>query len=73
MSFKAFIKVYDDPVYYPNGVAFGSADEAAAYGRYKCAVWTMADKFKVVVSDEPVNYTFDDRTNELKDATTTPA
>jgi hypothetical protein len=56
MSFKTEIKVFNDPKFYPNGVAFATKNEADFYGRYKINTWMMADAYQVVESDEPVNY-----------------
>lgn len=56
MSFKAAIKVYDDPKYYQNGIVLATREEAESYGRNKVAAWTLAEGYQVVESDEPVNY-----------------
>lgn len=56
MSYKVLIKVYDDPKYYPNGIALATHEEAESYGLNKIAAWTLAENYRVVESDEPVNY-----------------
>lgn len=60
MSYKTQIKVYDDPEFYDNAVRFASADEAEAYGKNKLWNWTMAEKYRVVESSDPVNYRWDE-------------
>lgn len=59
MSFKAEIKVFNDPKFYPNGIAFATKNEADSYGSYKLGTWMMSDAYKVVESTEPVNYRWD--------------
>ena len=67
MSYKTEIRVSGDPKYYPNGVTFAFEEEAKEYGLYKLSTWSMAENFRVVQSDEPVNYAWDS-TRGLVDA-----
>ncbi len=55
-SYKPFIKVYNDPKYYPNGLAFATKDEARIWAEDLLMRWMRADTFEVRESDEPVNY-----------------
>lgn len=56
MSFQYVIKVYGEEPYYPNGVRFATEGEAKKAGANKLWNWTMAEDFKVVQSEDPVNY-----------------
>lgn len=56
MSFKAEINVHDDPKYYQNAVALATREEAESFARNKVLTWTLAESYRVVGSDEPVNY-----------------
>jgi hypothetical protein len=60
MSFKTEIKVFNDPKFYPNGIAFETENEAEAYGSYKMGTWwPRSHAYRVVESTEPVNYRWD--------------
>ena len=59
MSFTTEFKVFNDPKFYPNGIAFATKNEANAYGSYKLGTWMMSDAYQVVESTEPVNYRWD--------------
>lgn len=55
-SFKPEFRVAGDPKFYPNNIAFATKEEAEANGLDKFRKWTMAAEYRVVESDEPVNY-----------------
>jgi len=55
-SFKAQFKTYGDPIFYDNAVRFATAEEAEAAGKDKYSKWTMAEEYRVVESEDPVNY-----------------
>jgi hypothetical protein len=59
MSYAIEVKVYNDPEFYPNGIRLATKDEAEAYGRNKVYNWTMADEYRVVESEDAVNYQWD--------------
>ena len=56
MSFKPEFRVAGDPKFYPNNCAFATKEEALANGDHKFCNWTMAAEYRVVESDQPVNY-----------------
>jgi hypothetical protein len=60
MSYKALIKVYNDPKFYANAITLATEAEAEQSGLHKFTTWTMAEEYKVVESDETPNYTFVD-------------
>ena len=64
MSFKPFIRATGEKNFYGNGQAFATHDEADRSGHNRFMQWFGADEYKVVESDEPVNYRWD---NELGD------
>lgn len=56
MSFKYEVKLYNDPKFYTNGVAFATEEEANRAGHAKMMAWMMVDEYRVVPSDEKPNY-----------------
>jgi len=65
MSFKPAIKVYGESPYYTNGQTFATYDEALASARNRSWNWTMAEDYKAVESDEPVNYRWDEKLGDV--------
>lgn len=64
MSYKVFVKVYGENSYNTNALAFGTPEDAEAWGRDLAGRWCLVDKWEVRESAEPVNYEFTD--GELK-------
>jgi len=60
MSYKVQFKTLGDPKFYDNAVRFATAEEAEAEGADRYARWTMAEAYRVVESDDPVNYKRED-------------
>lgn len=56
VSYKPQFKVFGDPKFYSNGIAFATHAEAEENAREKYNSWTSAEEYRVVESDEPVNY-----------------
>ena len=56
MSYKPEFKVYGDDKFYANAVVFATKEEAEGNASAKYRAWTMAEAYRVVESDEPVNY-----------------
>lgn len=54
MSWKAEIKVPNDPKWYDNAVRFKSRDEALNYGRDLYNRWTTAEHWRVIETDDDV-------------------
>lgn len=61
MSWKAEVRVYNDPKYYSNALRFATEGEAKAYARDLHSRWMQAEDERVVTSDEPVNYRFTEK------------
>jgi len=59
-SYKPEIKVYRDPTFYQNSLAFATHEEAHRNAEDKFIVWTQAEAFRVAESDEEPNYTYVD-------------
>jgi hypothetical protein len=59
MSYKYEVQVARDPAWYDNMVAFATREEAQAAGQRKFDSWTLTVAFRVVESDQPVNYRWD--------------
>ena len=57
MSFKVEVKVSNDP-YTGNGLRFGTEKEANDYGNDLLSRWFLPSGFRVVLSDDAVNYIF---------------
>lgn len=56
MSYKIEVKVYGDDEFYPNGIRLATEEEAKAYGSNKVGTWSLAEKYRVAESADPVNY-----------------
>ncbi len=65
MSFKPAIKVFGETPYYTNGQTFATKDEADKSARNRYGNWTMAEDWKSVESDEPVNYKWEDGVGDV--------
>lgn len=55
MSFKPMIKVFGDPAYYPNGLAFTTAEDAEVWAKDLLLRWTQAEAYRVDESNEKAN------------------
>jgi hypothetical protein len=66
LSFKVEIKVFRDPSYYLNQINLATREEAESYGQYKVDCWANAESFRVVESEEPVNWQWDPRCGLLR-------
>lgn len=56
MSFTAEIKTRYDPEFYANSRRFATKEEAAIYAHSLYSKWDLAEEYRVVESDEPVNH-----------------
>jgi hypothetical protein len=65
MSYKPTIKTYNDPKFYPNGMAFATMEEAGFWAKDRVSRWTMAETCGAIESDEPVNYKIDLETGKM--------
>ena len=59
MSFKVEVKVNSDP-WVANGLRFATEKEGNEYGNDLLSRWFLPSAFRVVPSDDPVNYSFID-------------
>jgi hypothetical protein len=58
MSYRTYIKVYNDPLFYPNGLYFQTSEEAKEYGQDKLCAWTLAEQFEVREDEHAANYRY---------------
>lgn len=58
MSWKPEIQTSSDDKFYPNNLAFATKEEAEISAKDTYARWMLATDWRVVESDQPVNYTF---------------
>lgn len=66
MSWKPEFQIGDQ--WCGNAVRFATKDEAECNARAKFMVWTMPKDYRVVESDDPVNYRWvDGQLEEVKD------
>jgi hypothetical protein len=56
MSFKPEFQTLNDENYYPNNLAFETKEEAEASAQSTYSKWMLAAGWRVVESDQPVNY-----------------
>lgn len=56
MSFKAEVVADRSGKFCGNGLAFATEGEAMAYAKDLAGRWTLVTDYRVVPSDEPVNY-----------------
>lgn len=65
MSFKPQVSAGSDPGFYGNALAFATREEAEVSARDLMNRWTLVTDWRVVESDEPVNYRIDLETFEM--------
>lgn len=56
MSFKPEVRTDNDPKFYGNNLAFATREEAEQSARDLMARWLLVMEWRVVESDQPVNY-----------------
>ena len=56
MSWKPEVQTANDEKFYGNALAFATKEEAEASAKDLYNRWTMCVGYRVVESDEPVNY-----------------
>lgn len=56
MSWKPEFQTDRTGTWYANGVAFATKEEAEGNAVEKALAWTLVRDFRVVESDDPVNY-----------------
>lgn len=56
MSFKPEVRTGTDPKFYANNLAFATREEAERSARDLMARWMLVVEWRVVESDQPVNY-----------------
>jgi len=59
-NYRYEIKVYNEKPFYSNAVVFATNEEADRAGASKLWNWTMAEDYRVVETDDPVNYAWED-------------
>jgi hypothetical protein len=59
MSFKVAVRAVGENTFCQNGCAFATYGEADNAGSELLSRWFGADEYKVVESDQPVNYRWD--------------
>lgn len=55
-SFKPEVRTGNDPKFYANNLAFATREEAEQSARDLMARWLLVVEWRVVESDQPVNY-----------------
>jgi len=60
MSYKGQVIADSTGKWCDNALRFATYDEAAANVSDLAMRWTMVEKYRVVESDDPVNYTYHD-------------
>lgn len=60
MSYKAEVIADSSGKWESNGLAFATESEAADYARNLMGRWMMVQEYRVVASDQPVNYAWKD-------------
>jgi hypothetical protein len=66
MSWKPEIKVFGEKQFYSNSQVFETYEEAHISARNRHFNWTMAEDFRVVESEEPVNYKWVDGVGDVR-------
>ena len=59
MAWKPEIKVFGDPQWYQNGLVFETEEEAFFSAQALRRRWTLAENYRAVEVDKPINYRFD--------------
>ena len=65
MSFKPEVRTGYDPKWYDNNLAFATREEAEYSARDLMNRWLLVTEYRVVESDEPVNYHLDLNTGRM--------
>jgi hypothetical protein len=65
MSFKVSVRAVGENSFCQNGVAFATYEEADKSGSFLLCRWMGADEYKVIESDEPVNYRWDSEKRDV--------
>jgi hypothetical protein len=65
MSFKPEVRTGNDPKFYGNNLAFATKEEAEYSARDLMNRWLLVNEWRVVESDQAVNYRIDLTTGEL--------
>lgn len=65
MSFKPEVRTGNDPKWYDNNLAFATYDEAEYSARDLMNRWLLVVEYRVVESDEEVNYSIDLETGKM--------
>lgn len=65
MSYKPEVQVGTDTKWYDNGLAFATHEEAELSAKDLFSRWTLATAWRVVESEQLVNYKLDLETGEL--------
>lgn len=61
MSYKPAVEVINEPgKYHTNNLAFATSEEAERSARDLMSRWMLVTNWKVVESDQPVNYRLDE-------------
>lgn len=61
MSWKYEVSTDNTGKFYGNAVRFATEAEARSAGNAKFMAWTLVREFRVVESEEPANYKWDER------------
>lgn len=65
MSYKPEVQTNKDPKFYANNLAFATREEAERSAKDLMARWFLVNDWRVVESDQPVNYHIDLETGVL--------
>ena len=65
MSFKPEVRTGTDPKFYGNNLAFATKEEAEWSAKDLMNRWLLVNEWRVVESDQAVNYRIDLTTGEL--------
>lgn len=65
MSYKPEVRVGADPKWYDNSLAFATREEAELSAKDLFNRWMLTTAWRVVESEQPVNYKLDLETGEL--------
>lgn len=60
MSWKPEVRTGNDPKFYANNLAFATREEAERSAKDLMARWFLVVEWRVVESDQPVNYRLDE-------------
>ena len=69
MSFKPQVQTNKDPNFYGNNLAFATREEAERSAKDLMSRWFAVNEWRVVESDQPVNYHIDLETGVMTPVT----